>query len=250
MNYKRAFKMTTLRHIIITIMLMIPIFASAQSIIKEQDDTTIVTEYNDGRLWAYKQIGNIVVGMTNYEESDKYGKYYQIAIFIKNLGDSTITFYPDKIIASLYSKNGDIIGLKVYTYDKYMKKVKNAQAWSMALTGFSTGLNAGMAGYQTTYRTSFSPNGMPYTQIHSTYNHAAASAANMAARTQIMTLRNMMSDEKKTIAQGYLKTNTIHPDEGIVGYMNIKRKKGKTMTVNIPVCNDVFSFDWDVSKKK
>lgn len=42
--------MTTLRHIIITIMLMIPIFASAQSIIKEQDDTTIVTEYNDGRL--------------------------------------------------------------------------------------------------------------------------------------------------------------------------------------------------------
>jgi len=65
-----------------------------------------------------------------------------------------------------------------------------------------------------------------------------------------MTLRNMMSDEKKTIAQGYLKTNTIHPDEGIVGYMNIKRKKGKTMTVNIPVCNDVFAFDWDVSKKK
>ena len=115
--------MTTLRHIIITIMLMIPIFASAQSIIKEQDDTTIVTEYNDGRLWAYKQIGNIVVGMTNYEESDKYGKYYQIAIFIKNLGDSTITFYPDKIVASLYSKNGDIIGLKVYTYDKYMSRV-------------------------------------------------------------------------------------------------------------------------------
>lgn len=241
--------MRILRHIIITILLITPILTSAQSFIKEKNDTTTVTEYNDGRLWAYKQIGDIIVGMTNYEESDKYGKYYQIAIFVKNLGDSTITFNPGKIVASLYSKKGDTLGLKVYTYDKYMKKVKNAQAWSMALTGFSTGLNTGMAGYQTTYHTSFSPTGMPYTQIHSTYNHAAASAANMAATTQIMTLKDMMSEEKKTISQGYLKTNTIHPDEGILGYMNIKRKRGEAMTVYIMVSDDVFSFNWDVSKK-
>jgi hypothetical protein len=130
-----------------------------------------------------------------------------------------------------------------------MKKVKNAQAWSMALLGFSAGLNAGMAGYQTTYTTSYMPNGMAYTQAHTTYNYAAASAANMAATTQMMTLSKMMADDKKTISKGYLKINTIHPDEGIIGYMNIKRKKGSRMTVNIPVEGKVFSFDWDLRKK-
>jgi hypothetical protein len=47
-----------------------------------------------------------------------------------------------------------------------------------------------------------------------------------------------------------LKKNTIHPNEGIIGYMNIKRKKGQIMTVNIPVGESVCSFNWDVSKKK
>lgn len=131
-----------------------------------------------------------------------------------------------------------------------MKKVKNAQAWSMALLGFSAGLNAGMAGYQTTYTTSYMPNGMAFTQAHTTYNYAAASAANMVATTQIMTFSKMMADDKKTISKGYLKINTIHPDEGIIGYMNIKRKKGSRMTVYIPVEGKVFSFDWDISRKK
>ena len=112
--------------------------------------------------------------------------------------------------------------------------------------GFSTGMNAGMAGYQTTYTTTYRAGRMPYTQVHTTYNYAAASAANMAATTQMMSLSKMMSDDKKTISQGYLKKNTINPDEGLLGYMNIKYRKGKVMTVG----DYVYSFDWNVSKKK
>ena len=174
--------------------------------------------------------------MTNYEEKDDYGKYYQVAIFIKNLGEESVTFDPDRVTSSLYTKRGDKLALQVYTYDEYMKKVKNAQAWSMALLGFSAGLNAGMAGYQTTYTT--------------TYNYAAASAANMAATTQMMTLSKLMADDRNTKSQGYLKITTVHPGEGIIGYMNIKRKRGLTMKVNIPVDEKVFSFDWDVMKRK
>ena len=44
-----------------------------------------------------------------------------------------------------------------------------------------------------------------------------------------------MTDERVTKEQGYLKKNTIHPNEGIVGYMNIKRKKGNILTINIPI---------------
>lgn len=43
---------------------------------------------------------------------------------------------------------------------------------------------------------------------------------------------------------------TVHPGEGIIGYMNIKRKRGQMMTVNIPVGDSVYSFDWDVAKRK
>ena len=50
--------------------------------------------------------------------------------------------------------------------------------------------------------------------------------------------------------QRYLKKNTIYPNEAIVGFMNIKRKKGKIVKVDIPIDGEVFSFTWDVSKKK
>ena len=251
-----------MRIIILATLLVIATSVKSQTLIMEESDSTLLSEYNDGRLWAYRQIDDIVVGMTNYEEKDDYGKYYQIAIFIKNLGNCSITFNPENVASSLYTKQGDSLDMQVYTYEEYMKKVKNAQAWSMALLGFSAGLNAGMAGYQTTYTTSYMPNvgfdkvigedwwqKYTYTQAHTTYNYAAASAANMAATTQMMTLSKMMADDKKTISKGYLKINTIHPDEGIIGYMNIKRKKGSRMTVNIPVEGKVFSFDWDLRKK-
>ena len=59
-----------------------------------------------------------------------------------------------------------------------------------------------------------------------------------------------MADDKKTMSQGYLKLTTVHPDEGIIGFMNIKHRKGKRLTVNIPIEGQVFSFDWDIAKKK
>lgn len=235
---------------LITFLLGISFYVNAQTFVKAENDTTVLTEYNDGRLWAYKQIGDFVVGMTNYEEKDSYGKYYQIVIFIKNLGETPITFEPEQITSTLYSKNNDTIPLIVYSYDEYMKKVKSAQALSMALLGFSAGMNAGMAGRQTTYTTTYGASGMPYTQVHTTYNYAAASAANMAATTQMMTLSKLMADDRNTKSQGYFKITTIHPNEGIIGYMNIKRKKGQSMTVNIPVGGQAYSFDWDVTKKK
>lgn len=190
---------------LIALLLGITISVNAQEFIAAENDTTVMSEYNDGRLWAYRQISDFVVGMTNYEEKDDYGKYYQIAIFIKNLGDTPVTFEPEQITSVLYRRNNVTIPLNVYSYDDYMKKVKNAQALSMALLGFSAGLNAGMAGYQTTYTTTYGANHMPYTQVHTTYNYAAASAANMAATTQIMTLSKLMADDRNTKSQGYLK---------------------------------------------
>lgn len=239
-----------MKNFLIVLLFGITCSVNAQEFVAAENDTTVLTEYNDGRLWAYRRIGDFVVGMTNYVEKSDYGKNYQILIFIKNLSETSALFDPSLVTSTLTDKQGKTDGMKVFTYEKYMKKVKNQQAWTMALTGFSAGLNAGMAGYQTTHSTTYAAGRMPYTQVHTTYNYAAASAANMAASTQMMTLSKLMSDDKKTISQGYLKLTTVHPDEGIIGYMNIKHRKGVRLTVNIPIEGQVFSFDWDVTKKK
>lgn len=239
-----------MKKILIAIFSCLAYTVTAQEIIVSDNDTTVLTEYHDGLLWAYRHIGDYVVGMTNNEQKDDYGRYYQIAIFVKNLGEESILFDPEEITSELYRKSGDTLSLEVYTYDEYMKKIKNAQAVTMALLGFSSGLRAGAAGYQTTYTTTYGAGYMPYTHVSTTYNAAAASMATTAATTQMLTLGKLMSDDRNTKSQGYLKKNTIHPNEGIIGYMNIKRKKGQIMTVNIPVGESVCSFNWDVSKKK
>jgi len=222
---------------------------AAQTFIPEQSDTTTITEYYDGHEWAYHQIEKIVVGMTNYQDKNDYGSYYQIGIMIQNLGDKSIVFDPEGVSAKLMSKSGQETPMKVYTYERYMKMIKNQQAWAMALTGFAAGLNAGSAGYQTSYSTGY-VGGVPYTQVSTTYNTAAATAANMAAQTQIMTLGSMMENDKKVVSQGYLKKTTVHSGESIIGIMNIKRQKGQRMTVNVDIDGTTYSFDWDIAKKK
>ena len=239
-----------MRNVFIILFVSFTAIIQAQTLIKEENDTTITTEYNDGRLWAFKKQSDIVVGVTNYIYKDEYGKNYQIQIMIHNTSNEAFVFFPDYIYATILGKDAMKKDMKVYTYELYMKKIKRQQDWAMALTSFSAGFNAGSAGYQTTYSTSYAPGKVPYTQVNTTYNHAAASAANMAAQTQIMTLGEIMKKNKQIISQGYLKRTTIRPNETIVGYINIKHSKGQQMTVNIPVRGKVFSFDWNISKKK
>ncbi len=92
---------------LILLLLSWAIACQAQTFIQAENDTTVITEYNDGRLWAYRNIGNAVVGLTSYEAKDDYGKYYQINIFIHNHGDTSFLFDPAAVLSSLTTKAGD-----------------------------------------------------------------------------------------------------------------------------------------------
>lgn len=229
--------------------LLSPYIIWAQTFISE-NDTTAFVEYNDGKQWVYRNIDGITVGMTNEEFKDDYGKYYQISFFISNNQDSTLTFNPEEVFADLLSNKGDTISLEVYTNEKFQKKIKKAQTWAMILYGFSAGLNAASAGYTTTYSTSYSPNGYAYTSINNSYDANAAYQANMAANMQLQTLGDRMKNDRVVREQGYLKLNSIHPGDAIIGYMNIKHKKGKQLLVSINIGARTFSYLWDVEKKK
>ena len=55
-----------MKNILLIFFFCISVLANAQELIIEDNDTNTMTEYNDGRLWAYKQIDQFVVGMTTY----------------------------------------------------------------------------------------------------------------------------------------------------------------------------------------
>ena len=232
----------------LAIFLSLAIICKAQTFIYPQNDS-IMTEYNDGKFWVYLNKNDIVVGLSCFEEKDNYGKYYHLDIFIKNLSERPIIFRPDSVYSNLLTKKDDTLRLEVYTNEEYQKKIKRSQTWAMALYGISAGINTGTAGYSTSYSTTYSPKGYTYTSITNHYDANAAYQANVASTNQMLILGQMMDNDRTMREQGYLKTTTIYPDEAIIGFMNIKRKKGKVLTVNIPIDNYIYIFDWDVNRK-
>ena len=232
----------------LAIFLSLAIICKAQTFIYPQNDS-IMTEYNDGKFWVYLDKNDIVVGLSCFEEKDNYGKYYHLDIFIKNLSERPIIFRPDSVYSNLLTKKDDTLRLEVYTNEEYQKKIKRSQTWAMALYGISAGINTGTAGYSTSYSTTYSPKGYTYTTITNHYDANAAYQANVASTNQMLILGQMMDNDRTMREQGYLKTTTIYPDETIIGFMNIKRKKGKVLTVNIPIDNYIYTFDWDVNRK-
>ena len=45
----------------------LPAWVGGQTFLRNDNDTSVVTEYLDGKLWAYRNNGGIIVGMTNEE---------------------------------------------------------------------------------------------------------------------------------------------------------------------------------------
>lgn len=238
-----------MKAICMSTLLFLTVLCQAQSFIDTENDSTIMTEYNDGKFWVYRNVNNFVVGLTCHEEKNDYGKYYQVHIFIRNLSDKAIVFCPEKISAYLQRKR-DTLELEVYTNEEFQEKIKRSQTWAMVLYGISAGINAGTAGYTTSYGTTYSSNGYVYPTVTQCYDANAAFQANMAATNYLITLGQKMDNDRSIKEQGYLKKTTIYPNEAVVGYMNIKRGRGEELIINVTINEYLYSFKWDVSRKK
>jgi len=223
------------------------IVANGQNIVYQERDSTFFTEFRDGCEWGYIAKNGFVVGVNNQMAKDDYGSYYQIGIIIQNLTNTPYTFDPADIFAELCKNNGDTVLLKVYTNEAFQKKIKRAQTWTMILTGLANGVSAGMAGYQTSYTTQRAGNYV-YSSPVTTYNASAAYVAQTASTTQLMIMGRQMENDRKVREEGYLKKNTINSGEGIIGYMNIKKRKGKIMTVVVPINGIAYEFKWTLNK--
>ena len=125
------------QNIFTVIFLLLSTVCKAQTFIYPQNDS-ILTEYNDGKFWAYLNKNNFVVGLSCFEEKDDYGKYYHLDIFIKNLSETPIVFQPDSVHANLLTKKDDTLKLEVYHCcpEKFYHKVGcSTEPASGTLTG-------------------------------------------------------------------------------------------------------------------
>lgn len=220
---------------------------NAQVVINNHSDNTFMIDFRDGYEWAYSTKGNFKIGVTNKIIKDSYGKFFQISISMQNTGDLPFTFDPELISSELQKLNGDIIELEVFTNEDFQKKMERTHNWAMVLTSISNGINTGLASSQTTYTTRSIGNYATYTVPTTTYNHSAAYATQVASNIQMNIMKEKMEKDVIMREEGYLKKNTIYPNEVILGYFNIKFvKRGEIMKLNIPINNEIFSFSWDV----
>lgn len=222
----------------------------AQTLILSENDSSIVKEYRNGDEWGCRAKNGFVVSLGNKYVSDDYGNFYQLSILVQNLTHEPYTFDPDSIKTYVVNRDSLLENMKIYSAEAFQKKIKNDQMWTQVFAGIAAGINTAQASYQTSYVSTTGYGGYTYMQPVTTYNASAASLANMIATNQMMDMAKQMEADRKVRDEGYLKKNTIHSGEGVIGYMNVKRIKGSRMTVDIPVNGVHYIFVWDIAKKK
>lgn len=85
---------------------------SSISLIDYNEELT--TEWNDGKLWAYNNDDDYVVGMAIGTPKDDIG-VFQMHILIRNMSDTSLTFDPAQISVRL-SDGENVENLKIYEY--------------------------------------------------------------------------------------------------------------------------------------
>ena len=236
------------RTLLLFLLLVSPFVMQAQKFISETNDSTLVTEYNNDRLWAYRNIEGITVGTASGVFKDEYDTYYQIGLFIHNNSESPITFNPEEVYARFLTNKGDTADLDVYTHEKLQKKIKRSQGLSFILGSIAGGFIGGFASITTGTR--MYPGNGNAGASSVVYNADAENQPDAAVNVPMQTIGTMLQSGSDIRDEGYLKLNTIHPGSAILGFMNVKFKQGRRLRLEVVVGNRTFSYLWDIETEK
>lgn len=91
--------MQTMKTVFATTFILLATLCHAQTFVAGDEDSAVMEEYIDGKLWVYRNFNDIVVGTNCSEVKDSYGKYYQINILLHNSGKSSVVFCPEDVLA-------------------------------------------------------------------------------------------------------------------------------------------------------
>ena len=236
-------------------------------------------EYQDGVSYQYYVNNGLTVALTNTTVQD-YGKWHRIDVIIQNNTFEPIEFDPASNITAFSTDNKDkTSNLEVWSYDKYIKKVKRSQTWSAIAMGLSEGLATMGAGYSTSHTNtntyysgtrnssgsafaygsggyavgSYSGNSYYNGSAHTnstttTYDAAEAYQTRVLSQNRMAAFDESQWNVRNAIQAGYFKRNTIYPGKAVAGYVNIQRINGKVVYITITINGANYIFGWAYGK--
>ena len=133
------------------------------------------------------------------------------------------------------------------TFNEYNSKVIKRQKSNEILTALSVGLSNGLAGNTYSQSNSYYNNNYGYGSITTnttSYSPTLASLQYQQNQKILTDLGNEQSKEMKYINEGYLKNNTLFPNNTLIGYFLIPYHKSIDK-INFKLTIDKLIFDFN-----
>lgn len=233
------------------------------------------TIYRQGTPWQYYIANGLTVAMTVTEIKD-YGRWFKVDLIVSNNSPVPITFDAENVSGTIMAYDNTLQEARTWTCEEYIKRVNNRQAWASVAVGLAEGMATANAGYTntTTYSTTnYNGSSFGYGSVsaygnggygygsysgHSsysgysntysrstTYDAAAAYQARVLSAQRMSDFSNAQWQERQAKNAGYIKKNTINPEETITGYVLIERKRSKELYVTININGAEYNYAWN-----
>ena len=203
------------------------------------------TTWIDSIPWVSYSINGLTISMA-IRQSNEYGRYHKVSLMIDNTTFNDMIIEPSIEITAYAAStatalSSDVSWREVLSYDAYMQKVKNRQAWatvamavSSAAAGISSALSPNSASITVNGHSAF---------INSYGNHVSIFSPDLA----FAGVGEAWAADRAIIQKGYLKKNTVASGQIISGYFNIKREYSDYLAVVYNFNGVKIPFYWNVS---
>jgi hypothetical protein len=191
-----------------------------KTIIEKREGNNITYRY-------YISNNGIEVG-AYFSVINDYGKYFKVDISIVNNSEKRINFLENNIFVKVKGDLKDSYNYTQLTYSDYISKVQKRQKRNEIITAISVGISNGLSGntYSQSNSSYYNKNGMGYISTNTTaYSPTLANIQIQQNQKLLTDLEVEQKNKMKFINEGYIKDNTIFPNNTLIGYCLIPYSK-------------------------
>ena len=191
-----------------------------KTIIEKREGNNITYRY-------YISNNGIEVG-AYFSVINDYGKYFKVDISIVNNSEKRINFLENNIFVKVKGDLKDSYNYTQLTYSDYISKVQKRQKSNEIITAISVGISNGLSGntYSQSNSSYYNKNGMGYISTNTTAYSPTLANIQMQQNQKLLTdLEVEQKNKMKFINEGYIKDNTIFPNNTLIGYCLIPYSK-------------------------